>query len=250
MNPADKVPVRIRAADVGQVKPWQLPQVQGKHRIALVEREPETVEEQLEPEDVPFGDGKLTLAELERISEEARQEGLEEGRREGFEQGLSEGRAQGLKEGLQQGQQEIARSLERLGAMLDELEAPLASRTLELEHCLMQLVIQLAEAVTQHELGCRPELIRRSVDEALAQLPGEGGPVRIHVNPENEVLLQPLVESREHWSLVPDAAVTPGGCLLRTDNSRVDQTVESRFRQVADQLRERLAANPSDAQDL
>lgn len=241
MNPSDKTPVRIRAAEVGAVQPWQLPQVQGKHRVALVQREERAVEEVLSPDDLPFGDGKLTLAELERIREEARQEGLEEGRAEGFEQGLAEGRAQGHSEGLQQGQQEIAEALQRLGSMMGELEAPLEQSTDELEACLLQLVLELSRAVTGHELGSRPELVQAAVAEALAQLPAESGAVRIHVNPENEMLLQPLVETHEHWSLVADATVTAGGCVLKTANSRVDQTVENRFRQVAAQLRERLA---------
>ncbi|NVK42673.1 MAG: flagellar assembly protein FliH [Oceanospirillaceae bacterium] len=243
---SDKIPVRIRAADVGQVQPWRLPQVDGKHRVALVQREESAVDELLGEDELPFADGKLTLAELERIREEARQEGLEEGRREGFEQGLEEGRSQGCREGLQRGQQEIDAAVSRLGEMVAELESPLETQAQALEHCLLQLVIQLAGAVTRHELNCRPELVRAAVAEALALLPGDTGPVRIHVNPENEVLLQSLCEHQEHWSLVADPAVSAGGCVVRTASSRVDQTLESRFEQVAAQLLARLGDIPDD----
>lgn len=124
--------------------------------------------------------------------------------------------------------------------MVSELEAPLDVQARDLERCLLQLVVKLASAVTRHELAGRPETILDAVQEALEQLPGEPGPVRIHVNPENEVLLQPLCDSHEHWTLVADAGIAAGGCIVHTANSRVDQTVDSRFEQAAAQLLARL----------
>ncbi|GGO84983.1 flagellar assembly protein FliH [Marinobacterium nitratireducens] len=246
MSQSDKPPVRIRAADVGAVELWRLPQVEGRHRVALVQREESAVDEQLDADELPFGDGKLTLAELERIREEARQEGFEEGHREGFDKGLEAGRMQGHDEGLQQGQQEIAAAVARLDEMISEFEAPLQTQARELESCLLRMVVQLAAAVTRHELVSRPELILDSVREALALLPDEAGDVRIHVNPENEVLLQPLCDAREHRTLVPDPGISAGGCRVRTPASRVDQTLETRFGQVAEQLLARLAESPGD----
>lgn len=241
MNPSDKKPTRIPAADVGLVLPWQLPRVQGEHLVALVQRQDSAVEEQLEPEEQLFGGAKMTLAELEQITEDARQEGLEEGHREGLAKGLEEGRRQGHAEGLAQGKIEIDRSLARFSQLLGELEAPLAQQSEQLEQCLLNLVTSLAQAVTGHELGSQPQLILQSVQEALAQLPSEGGAVRIHVNPEDEVLLQPLAQARDQCELVPDAAISPGGCVVKTANCQVDSRVETRFRQAADQLLSRLA---------
>lgn len=241
MNSSDKKPTRIPAADVGLVLPWQLPRVQGSHLVALVQRQDSAVEEQLEPEEQLFGGAKMTLAELERITDEARQEGLDEGYREGLDKGLEEGRRKGHAEGLQQGKAEIDRSLGRLAQMLDELEAPLAQQSAQLEQCLLGLVSNLARAVTGHELTSQPQLILQAVQDALAQLPSERGGVRIHVNPEDEVLLQPLVEAQDDRELVPDGSISAGGCLVKTANCQVDSRVESRFRQAADQLLSRLA---------
>ncbi|ANG61749.1 hypothetical protein A8C75_04165 [Marinobacterium aestuarii] len=246
MNPSDKKPTRIPAADVGLVLPWQLPSVQGEHLVALVQRQASAVEEQLEPEEQLFGGAKMTLAELERITDEARQEGLDEGYREGLAKGLAEGRLKGHAEGLKQGKVEIDRSLARLSQLLGELEAPLAQQSEQLEQCLLSLVTSLARAVTGHELSSQPALILQAVQEALAQLPSEGGAVRIHVNPEDEVLLQPLVEARDDRELVPDAGISAGGCVIKTANCRVDSSIESRFRQAADQLLSRLAESGPD----
>jgi flagellar assembly protein FliH len=240
MKPSDKKPTRIPAADVGLTQPWHLPRVQGAHLVALVQREESAVEEQLEPEEQLFGGARLTLAEIEQITEEARQEGLEDGHREGLAKGLEEGQAKGYAEGLQQGRTEIDRALARLAQMLTELEAPLDQHSAQLEQCLMALVTSLARAVVGHELDSRPELVLQGVKDALAQLPREGGAVRIYVNPENEVLLQPLVAARDDWALVPDAAISAGGCVVKTANSQIDSRVETLFRQAADQLLLRL----------
>ncbi len=246
MNPSEKKPVRIPAADVGQTLPWQLPRVQGAHLVALVQRQETAVDELLESEEQLFGGATLTLAEIEHMTEEARQEGLEDGRREGLAQGLEEGQARGHAEGLLLGRKEIDQSLARLADMLAELHRPLAQQGEALERCLVSLVTSLAEAVTGHELDARPELVLETVHEALAQLPREGGLVRIHVNPENEVLLQPLVDAEDDWELVPDASVSAGGCMVKTSNCKIDSSVETRFRQAADQLRLRLGEPVSD----
>ncbi len=248
MSPSDKTPTRIPAADVGLVLPWQLPRVEGAHLVALVQRQESVAEEQLEPEEELFGGARMTLAELERITDEARQEGLDEGYREGLSRGLEEGRLKGHAEGLAQGKVEIDRALARLSQLLGELEAPLAQQGEQLEQCLLSLVTSLAQAVTGHELSSQPALILRTVQDALAQLPREGGAVRIHVNPEDEVLLQPLVEARDDRELVADAGISAGGCVIKTANCQVDSRVESLFRQAADQLLSRLAgSDPGDS---
>lgn len=244
MNSDSKIPIRIRARDVREVTPWQLPDMsdaEHERLLALAQKaEPEAapelevkvVEEEIYAE-------KLTLAQWEAICEQARAEGLEEGRAEGFEAGRQEGFEQGLQQGLAEGQSRIDAQLEQLKAILETLQRPLARQSAELEAQLVAMVTELARAVVGAELASRPERLLASVQEALACLPPNGDTPVLRLHPDDCALLADTA-AREGWELVEDASLTPGGCFLDAGSAHVDVSVENRFAQVAEQLHARL----------
>lgn len=253
MKSDSKAPIRIRARDVREVSPWQLPDMTDAERerlIALAQRkepdpEPEldvkVVEEEIYAE-------KLTLSQWEAICEEARAEGFEQGKGEGFEAGRQEGFEQGLQQGLDEGRARIEAQLERLKGILDTLARPLDQQSAQLEALLVNMVTDLARAVVGAELATRPELLQRSVADALACVPPHSGAPVLRLHPDDCALLSEQAE-KEGWELVEDPSLTPGGCILDAGSAHVDVSVESRFAQVADQLSARLmpAAPAADA---
>ncbi len=242
MKPETSTPVRIRARDAGNVSAWKLPDMTDDERerlIALAQKpEPEPITEVKVIEEEIYAE-KLTLTQWEEIVEEARAEGLEQGRQEGFEAGQKEGLEQGLQQGLDEGRAKIDEQLQRFDAMIGHLQRPLEEQQQALEVTLLTLVEQLAQAVVQAELSSRPELLASAITEAFACLPPGPGPVRIKLNPDDCALLAKQAEI-QGWELVEEPAMTAGGCELLAGASRVDVSVESRFAQVADQLKRRL----------
>jgi flagellar biosynthesis/type III secretory pathway protein FliH len=44
------------------------------------------------------------------------------------------------------------------------------------------------------------------------------------------------VRSMEHVQLVPDDAISPGGCTVRFGAGQIDATIETQLRRIADEL--------------
>lgn len=243
MKAVDKSVIRIRAEDARAAALWTLPVVKSAHVVGLQEKievfEPVTIEDEIVAE-------KVTVSELEKIREDAYQEGLAQGRKDGLAQGVEEGREKGLQDGLLAGQQQLDQRLQSLAEVFGELEQPLQKLDVQIEALVVDLVLELSRAVVEHELTVAPEAIAGAVSDAVAQLPHGTSEVRIKVNPDNIASLSGLAAENERWVLIEDASLLPGGCKVSTSNTLVDNSVESRFEVVAKQLLHALAQPPVD----
>lgn len=231
---ADKpLPVRIPASEARKLHAWELPDIesglQGSafqtvyHEEKVIVTDDEVVAE------------KLTLAMIEQIREEAFKEGFEQGREEGFDQGKTDGYKQGYEQGLASGEAEIKRQLNLLDGLQLSFRQPIAEQQSALESLLSDLVLRFSEAVVHAELQASEAHIVKAVKSALEALPATTQSCEVQVNPEDLGALERLAQ-REGFELISDESITAGGCFVVTENSRVDNTVQTRFQQIAEQL--------------
>lgn len=259
MNQRDKNGKRIPASQIQVFSGWSLPEVSGEHVVGLHCKEyPDDAITVLEDELTP---DKLTLADLETIREDAQREGFEQGKAEGLAQGLEEGRREGLAKGqeeghaqglatgqeqgfatgLEQGKEEIQAARAALEQMLQELDAPVGEIQQQLESLVVDLALKVASTVIQHELSIRPELIRQTVQEALAQLPPPVARATLRLNPADLSYVEPLAaKCGFELELVGDDAVGRGSCQLATTNTLVESDVQAAYQQLVEQLAEQL----------
>lgn len=241
MKAIDKSVIRIRAEDAQAAALWTLPVVKSGHVVALHERVEPPESASIE-EDVVAD--KLTLSELEKIREDAYQEGLAQGQADGLAQGIEAGREQGYQAGIEAGAAEVQARVQALESMLKQLEQPLEDACADVEVMLVDMVRALSRAVVGHELSADPEAVKQAVTDAVAQLPHSSDQLRIMVNPQDMASVQALADLHEHWLLVEDSSMSPGGCRVTTSNTRIDNSVEHRFDAVAEQLVQRLLSTP------
>ena len=239
-------PLLIRAADAISVQPWLPPEMGGDAPVvqALARKKPsplEGIDVSVVEEEI-FAE-KLTLSQWEEICDEARREGRAEGLVEGRDQGYSEGYQEGLQQGLAAGEAEIQERLQQLDSLIAQLQKPLELERASLEEALVHLVIQLAEAAVKAELSHNIDILVRSVQDALDQLPEGDGSLTLRVVPGQADALGPLLAELP-LHLKPDPELTPGSCIVESGTCRVDYQVEQRFSQVAEQLRARLIKGP------
>jgi len=241
MKAVDKSVIRIRAEDAKAAALWTLPVVQGEHVVGLQEKveavEPVTIEDEIVAE-------KVTISELEKIREDAYQEGLAQGRQDGLSQGLEEGRKKGLQEGLEAAKQQLDQRLQALADVFGELEHPLRKLDSQIEGVIVDMVLELSGAVVEHELTVASDVIAGAVSDAVAQLPHGSSEVRVRVNPKSVSGLSELMAENERWILIEDPSLLPGGCKVSTSNTLVDNSFESRFEVVAKQLLHALEQSP------
>ncbi|WBY00616.1 flagellar assembly protein FliH [Ramlibacter tataouinensis] len=182
-------------------------------------------------------------AELERLREAARQAGAAEGRTQGLAQGRLEGRAAGLEEMRQEAAQ--------LLALAQALPAALRIAERELAEGVLGLALDLGRQLAGTALKTDPDCVLAVVRDLLASAPELSGSPRLLLHPDDAALVREQLgeELREAgWSLQADAAVTRGGCRVKSAVGELDASVETRWQRVEAALtcrlpdRERCAA--------
>lgn len=221
---------------------WQLPNMEAelppkqnalnirkqKHKNAA----PQTPEP--EPEIKP-----PTLEEIEAIRQAAFDTGHEEGRAAGHE----EGHKKGYETGYKQGEGEVKAAVTRLGQIARVLLEPIPKNDDDLEEALLQMVENICKRVVQRELKLDSSGLKKIVNTALENLHPGAQRLRIHLNPGDcEMItlhLNAMGELEDNWRVVPHATITPGGCIIETDNSLIDARAERQLAAVIAQVFER-----------
>lgn len=183
---------------------WELPQV------GEVPPEPE-------PEPAPPPPGP-TVAELEAIERQAREEG--------YAAGLAEGRAAA--------KLQLDERLARLEAILQAAARPLAALDDATEQELARLAAVMAQRVVGRELALDPALIERAVRAAAAALPAATRELRVWVHPDDMNLLRELAAAEPAWKFGANPALKRGDCVLESPRSRLDATLDTRLAAVID----------------
>lgn len=161
-----------------------------------------------------------TAAQIEQLREQTKAEA--------YQEGFAEGHAAGYQESMA-----VAARLRELLAVLDQ---PFEDLSEQVEQELVTLAVVIAQQLVRREIRVDEKQIIAVIREALQILPAAARNVKARLNPEDAALVREMLasaEGDEHWSLVEDPLVTKGGCIIVTDVSRVDASVENRLAAIA-----------------
>ncbi|MFO1467826.1 MAG: flagellar assembly protein FliH [Steroidobacteraceae bacterium] len=151
--------------------------------------------------------------------------------REAFEQGLSEGRTAG--------REEVRQQVERLSGMFYDLARPFEELDQQVERELLTLAMALARQIVRRELKTEPTQIIGIIREAIAALPVAAREVRVHLHPEDAVVVRQHLAPTEReraWSIVEDPVMSRGGCQVTSNASRIDARLETRLGAILSEL--------------
>ncbi|UPG93486.1 FliH/SctL family protein [Luteibacter aegosomatissinici] len=194
---------------VDQFERWELPVVGGV---------PVQHADEAEEDDVPH---RPTVAEIEAIERQAREEG--------FNAGLNEGRAMAKRE--------LAAHVARLDALFAAVERPFAELDNDVAGDLAALATLIAERVLGYDIATRPEKILDVVHQAVDVLPAGSRHLKIHLNPADAALVREHRSAVDHeGSIVDDAALERGDVRLESEHSRLDARVRTRLVAVIDSV--------------
>jgi flagellar assembly protein FliH len=158
-----------------------------------------------------------TVEELDRIRQEAQEEG--------YSAGYAAGRAAAQEEAT------------RIGDAAVKLEHALGVFDQQVGEELVALAMEIARQVVRQEITARPEAILEVVREALLQLPHQHAAIYLH--PEDAKLVREGVgEALTHAGhrIHEDPSLARGDCLFETGGSQLDATVATRWRRVIENL--------------
>lgn len=190
----------------------------------------------------------LTAEEIEEIRQAAFDEGFNQGKEEGFAKGYDEGKETGHQEGLTTGHEEGVNSgfaegkessdekIAIMQSLIEQLHQPLANVEKNVEAQLLQLVVQLTQAVTKHEAKTNPDILLSAISEGIKALPSQSVQTQILLNPQDIKLIEEkfgVEHIKEHgWRLLAAPQLSSGSCQIENSTSNIDLSIKSRLDEV------------------
>lgn len=252
MKDSSTDPQSLTSEEVDNLDTWSLPDVKatsdeddgktnafGKSRSWRYEPPEET--EIAEP--VP-----LTAEEIEEIRQAAFDEGFNHGKEEGFAKGFDEGKVAGHQEGLTTGHEEGVNSglaegketseqqIAAMQSLIEQLHQPLANVEKNVEAQLLQLVVQLTEAVTKQEAKTNPDILLSAISEGIKALPAQESHTQILLNPQDIRLVEQQFGAghvqEQGWQLLAAPQLPVGSCQIENSTSNIDLNIKSRLNEV------------------
>lgn len=199
----------IPAEQAQHCESWQMPSLESSGRVVSVASRGNAVGRQASTRPEP-----LTASKLDAIRKAAYEEGLEMGKRDG----------------LRLAQTEVNEKIAQLNRMMGQLMHPLAEQEAELEQALVQLAGRIAEAVVQSSYTPDEQHLSAIVKQALEQLPEGSERIRVLLHPRDaELLKKACADQSDGWKILADASLVSGGCIVKTDYSYVDYSLQKQF---------------------
>lgn len=163
-------------------------------------------------------------------------EPLTAGQAEAFQkQAYEEGFELGRSEGQDAGRREMSGRADRLEQIMRSLTRPLEELDQEVEQAMLALSIAIARQLVRREIKADPGEIVAVVKEAISALPAASRDLRLSLHPEDARLVRELLtvpDGESAWKIIEDATLDRGDCLVFTDVSHIDASLESRLKNV------------------
>jgi flagellar assembly protein FliH len=143
---------------------------------------------------------------------------------------FAKGYAQGERAGIEAGGKRAEAMLRRVAQTLTDLAGLRDTLIQQTERQMVQLAITIARRIVMREVSLDPELIAAMAHVALKKL-GTSAPATIRLNPEDYTV---VAHDGERWgggqvNVVPDPAITRGGCLVESEFGRIDASIDRQF---------------------
>lgn len=175
-------------------------------------------------------DAPLTAREIKAVEDE-----LQRVREQAYQEGFTKGQ----QDGLASGQQQTEQIVQTLTTTLNALSTPLQHVDEKLEDELVNLSVSIAKQIVRRELKTDPGQIVAVVKESLSVIPSSAQNVRVYLNPEDAELVRKIIPvngSDSKWNITDEPVLSRGSCKVETDATIVDATFESRIATIAAEI--------------
>lgn len=127
-----------------------------------------------------------------------------------------------------------------MDTLMARLCAPFEAIEEQIEQELLALVKALTRQLVRREMRSDPSQVIGVIREAVRSLPVAAMNLKVRLHPDDAAVVRECLAGEEGarpWQLQEDPAMARGGCVVTSDNTRVDATLETRLgRLVAEML--------------
>jgi flagellar assembly protein FliH len=200
-------PRRTFTSNVASIERWSLPVVEGN----VIGR--------------PIDERKAAAA-AEAIARVAR----EQSEARGYEAGMAKAKAE------MEGQvNELKARIQRLDKLLSFMGRPLEDLDADVEKMLLRLTLSVGKQLARRELRIDPSQVIAIIRESLQELPIAAREARVLLHPEDAAIVRERLaepSNERAWTIVEDPTMSRGGCIVKTETSRIDARIESRINTI------------------
>ncbi len=152
-----------------------------------------------------------------------------------YQQAQDEGRQAGYQAGREQAAQENTAERQRLCLLVSTFEQELGKIDQKIAQDILTLAIDIARKVIGQAIQVKSELVLSVIETALRQLPVTTQPLRLKLHPQDAAFV------REHftnqtiptkWEITEDKQIEPGGCQVESGGCEVDATLPTRWQRT------------------
>jgi flagellar assembly protein FliH len=190
-------------------------------------------------------------AQASAMREDAHREGHQKGYEEGTVAGREAGHAEAFAEAARRFAEEQASLVESCRSMVAAFEEAKARLLREARADVLELAVAIARRVLKVaslDRNVMDEAVVANAAEMLELVGAQSDPV-LHVHPSNAEAMETFAghlaeagRTSRHVTVVADADVPPGGCVLTTREGRIDATIETQIERIAALLLDRSDA--------
>ncbi len=177
-----------------------------------------------------FTESSASLAELEELREAAKLQGYDEGYEQGHAAGVAAAESRLLEE------------VERLTRLVASVREDHSSFYRAAERQVVDLALQVAQKVVEHEVENIPDLAVGVIRAALEEMDVRTV-VRVRVSPEDHEVVRrrwavavPPTADATRIELAADPGVQGGGAIVETKQGEVDAQLETKLAQLGNAL--------------
>lgn len=186
----------------------------------------------------------LLLAAQVKVRDEALDQVKSEAiKQEGYAEGFAQGHAQATLEAQRQMTNFMANQGQVAAQGFAKLFVSAQEQQAQTEQVVargvLELACELARQVVRQELSVNPQVLEPVIREALGLLVAESKSAVVRMNPQDFEALEAVVKAEFvnlSLTLVADASLTRGGCLIEAAGTVVDGTVEKRWQRAVARL--------------
>ena len=188
------------AAEKPETKLWEIPSIDGTP-----------------------GQGYLTASRLQELQNLA------------YDEAFQEGSAAGQKAG----EDAVKERAARFDKLLIALTKPLEILDETVESQLVELAMTVARQLFRREIQSDPSHVIGVVKEAIQLLPIACRNIELHLHPDDASMVREYLSSdggERAWTIVEDALVDRGGCIVTSENSQIDAQAETRMQAIVEAI--------------
>jgi flagellar assembly protein FliH len=157
-----------------------------------------------------------TVEEVEAIRNAAQQEGYD----------------QGYKKGMQHAANELKQLQNQFNELMSCFTSPLEQQEQDVNDEIVKLSMAVTKQIVRRDIQQNPEQIIAVVREAIKLLPTYRRQVILQIHPDDGQIIRkvfaPEGKLPDSWIISDDPSIERGGCIVSTEASNVDATLDKR----------------------